>query len=225
MTSGWILAREHTSWLATSLDTKAVLDRRGRYFIDRDGELFRHVLEYLRTGQIRISKDFLDLEALKKEATFYGLKVFRRMLDHTTEKEDLIDPRKGNYVTLTEHATFNVKRRENVKVVFRRVSSMTVAGYVKACRKVFGNKLSLDRDSNDTQDRYSCRMVIVQGNEAVVFDILQQHGYELISNNKTDGTHSGLLQSRPEHDTHEKNTRWIHVTNYYYRRKNSPSSC
>lgn len=218
VTSGWILAREHTSWLATSLDTTALLDRRGRYFIDRDGDLFRFVLDYLRSGLIQIPKDFPDLELLRNEATFYGLKIMKRLLDHIQQSEDFNDPRKGNYVTLTEHATFNVKCRENVKVVFKRVSSITVAGYVKSCRKIFGNKLSLDRDSNDTQDRYSCRMVIVQGKEATVFDTLEENGYELVSDNKTDGTAISGARNRPDY-IHEENMRWIHVTNYYFRRK------
>ena len=218
VTSGWILAREHTSWLATSLDTRAILDRRGRFFIDRDGDLFRFVLDYLQTGLIQIPKDYPNLELLRNEASFYGLKIMKRLLKHIGDR-DINDPRKGNYVTLTEHSTFNVKCRENVKVVFKRVSSITVAGYVKSCRKIFGNKLSLDRDSSDTQDRYSCRMVIVQGQEATVFDTLEENGYELISDNKTDGTTTSGARNRSDY-IHEENMRWTHVTNYYFRRKN-----
>ena len=75
----------------------------------------------------------------------------------------------------SEDATYNIRIRDNVKIVFKRISSITVAGHVKTCRKVFGNQLSLDRDSHDNQDRYSCRMVMVQGNETLVFDQLDYH--------------------------------------------------
>ena len=87
-TTGWVLAREHTSWLANNLESMTLLDRRGRYFIDRDGDLFRHVLEYLGTGEIRISKDFPDIESLRKEASFYGLKTMKRMLDKHLISQD-----------------------------------------------------------------------------------------------------------------------------------------
>ncbi|XP_066929527.1 BTB/POZ domain-containing protein KCTD16-like [Clytia hemisphaerica] len=223
-TTGWILAREHTSWLAKNLESMAMLDRRGRYFIDRDGGLFRYILEYLGTGEIRISKNFPDIESLRKEATFYGLKIMKRMLDKHLINQDNWDPNKGHYITLTEHATYNVKFRDNLNVVFKRISSITVAGHVKSCRKVFGNKLSLDRDSNENLDRYSCRMLIVQGNEMTVFDTLKDNNYEMVSNNKTDAAslgRTGLGERKGSlvDLSFEQNKRWIHVTNYYFRRK------
>lgn len=51
---------------------RAVADSHGQYFIDRDGALFRHILNYLRDGRLAIAFDFSDFDQLIAEADFYG---------------------------------------------------------------------------------------------------------------------------------------------------------
>ncbi|KAJ8027835.1 BTB/POZ domain-containing protein KCTD21 [Holothuria leucospilota] len=48
-------------------------DEHGRVFIDRDGDLFRHVLNYLRRGYLVLPEDFSKLDMLADEAMFYEL--------------------------------------------------------------------------------------------------------------------------------------------------------
>ncbi|CAH8571974.1 BTB/POZ domain-containing protein KCTD1/15 [Schistosoma bovis] len=43
------------------------------YFIDRDGVLFRHVLNFLRTNKVNLDPNFTEFDQLVEEATFYGL--------------------------------------------------------------------------------------------------------------------------------------------------------
>jgi hypothetical protein len=43
------------------------------YFIDRDGKLFRHVLNFMRTGHVSLPSNFDDYEGLFGEARFYEL--------------------------------------------------------------------------------------------------------------------------------------------------------
>ena len=50
-------------------DTKPSED--GSYFIDRDGTHFRHILNYLRTGQLLVPKDEIIRVELLGEAEFY----------------------------------------------------------------------------------------------------------------------------------------------------------
>ena len=50
-------------------DTKPAED--GSYFIDRDGTHFRHILNYLRTGQLTIPDDKILRRELLAEAEFY----------------------------------------------------------------------------------------------------------------------------------------------------------
>jgi len=48
-------------------------DGHGRYFIDRDGALFRYVLDYLRCGQLLLPETFRERGRLRHEAEFYRL--------------------------------------------------------------------------------------------------------------------------------------------------------
>lgn len=56
-------------------------DSSGRYFIDRDGHLFRHILNYLRTGKLLLPEDFTDLLNLKLEADFYRIDTLVMEID------------------------------------------------------------------------------------------------------------------------------------------------
>jgi len=53
--------------LATSID------EHGCFFIDRDGPMFRHVLNFLRSGRLSLPADFNQLDLLAVEADFYQL--------------------------------------------------------------------------------------------------------------------------------------------------------
>lgn len=48
-------------------------DAKGKYFIDRDGVLFRYVLDYLRDQSINLPHAFRERDRLIREATHYGL--------------------------------------------------------------------------------------------------------------------------------------------------------
>lgn len=43
------------------------------YFIDRDGQMFRHVLNFVRNGRLLIANDFTDVELLLEEAKYYDI--------------------------------------------------------------------------------------------------------------------------------------------------------
>eukprot|EP00930_Biecheleria_cincta_P069770 TRINITY_DN57475_c0_g1_i1.p1 TRINITY_DN57475_c0_g1~~TRINITY_DN57475_c0_g1_i1.p1 ORF type:complete len:348 (-),score=49.98 TRINITY_DN57475_c0_g1_i1:51-1094(-) len=54
----------------------ATLDGNGHYFVDRSGNLFHYILEYLRTGHWLTGSKAADInfmEALRDESLFYGL--------------------------------------------------------------------------------------------------------------------------------------------------------
>ncbi|KAJ1621182.1 hypothetical protein T492DRAFT_1072548 [Pavlovales sp. CCMP2436] len=50
-------------------------DEDGRVFIDRDGDLFRHVLNYMRTGSVSLPQHREDAKAVHVELAYNGLSV------------------------------------------------------------------------------------------------------------------------------------------------------
>ncbi|XP_061894559.1 uncharacterized protein LOC133644223 [Entelurus aequoreus] len=58
-----------------------VLDRlKRRYFIDRDGAMFRHVLNFLRTSKLLLPDDFKEYSLLYEEASFFQLAPLQAQL-------------------------------------------------------------------------------------------------------------------------------------------------
>ena len=69
------ILRYPDSMLSTMFSGQVPLEKdlKGRYFIDRDGQLFRYVLNFLRSGVVCLPRDFSDYQQLLQEADFYQL--------------------------------------------------------------------------------------------------------------------------------------------------------
>lgn len=50
-----------------------IKDAKGKYFIDRDGVLFRYILDFLRDQSISLPQAFRERDRLIREASYYGL--------------------------------------------------------------------------------------------------------------------------------------------------------
>lgn len=61
-------------------DLPTVRDKQGNYFIDRDGTLFRYILNFLRTSELTLPCDFKETELLRKEADFYQIEPLLQCL-------------------------------------------------------------------------------------------------------------------------------------------------
>ena len=80
------LTRDPNSMLGAMFSGRQQIakDTRGNYFIDRDGALFRHILNFLRTSELCLPQSFDEFDQLNAEADFYqigdlieALQVFR----------------------------------------------------------------------------------------------------------------------------------------------------
>ncbi|NXO94573.1 KCNRG protein, partial [Certhia brachydactyla] len=61
----------------------------GEFFVDRDGDLFSYIMDFLRTFQLSLPTDFSDYQRLKREAEFYGLYPLVNLLS----QEHLLKPK------------------------------------------------------------------------------------------------------------------------------------
>ncbi|XP_003726136.1 BTB/POZ domain-containing protein kctd15-like [Strongylocentrotus purpuratus] len=58
------------------------------YFIDRDGHLFRYILNYMRTARLLLPGDFTEMEALYEEARYYNLTPMMEALEQMKSSEE-----------------------------------------------------------------------------------------------------------------------------------------
>ncbi|XP_017482320.1 PREDICTED: BTB/POZ domain-containing protein kctd15-like [Rhagoletis zephyria] len=55
------------------------------YFIDRDGKMFRHILNFLRTNTLAIPENFDELDLFYEEAKYYDIQPLIRLLEQSRE--------------------------------------------------------------------------------------------------------------------------------------------
>uniref|UniRef100_A0A9L0JFQ4 Potassium channel tetramerization domain containing 15 n=1 Tax=Equus asinus TaxID=9793 RepID=A0A9L0JFQ4_EQUAS len=58
------------------------------YFIDRDGEIFRYILSFLRTSKLLLPDDFKDFSLLYEEARYYQLQPMVRELERWQQEQE-----------------------------------------------------------------------------------------------------------------------------------------
>ncbi|XP_041478940.1 BTB/POZ domain-containing protein KCTD6-like [Lytechinus variegatus] len=72
------LTKYPESFLARLLDSPMPFaESDGNFLIDQDGEVFRHVLNFLRYGKLMLPDDFKDFDLLKCQADFFGLESLK----------------------------------------------------------------------------------------------------------------------------------------------------
>jgi hypothetical protein len=60
-------------------------DSKGKVFIDRDGVLFRYILDYLRNQNVVLPENFHEKARLRAEAEYFGLEGLLRSLESKTK--------------------------------------------------------------------------------------------------------------------------------------------
>ncbi|XP_051982523.1 BTB/POZ domain-containing protein KCTD12-like [Xyrauchen texanus] len=70
--------------------TELTTDSKGRFFLDRDGFLFRYILDYLRDQTLVLPNYFKEKASLLKEAEYFQLQELARLLRPAVSKENSI---------------------------------------------------------------------------------------------------------------------------------------
>jgi len=94
------------SMFSQNIPTK--VDKDGFYFIDRNGKIFEHILQFLRSGELVLPENFQNLKLLKCEAEFFqvvpllnSLKTQEKCLQIQEEKLKNMKNRKIKTICLT----------------------------------------------------------------------------------------------------------------------------
>ncbi|KAG0432530.1 hypothetical protein HPB47_020760 [Ixodes persulcatus] len=218
---------------ATSLDTaqscpvlaelaeSGPRDSQGRVFVDRDGPLFRFILDFLRSGRLLLPEEFRELARLKAEAEYFKMDTLVACLSATSDLQvpasSLIPfPGQPGYITLGYRGTFAFGRDGLADVKFRKLTRILVCGKVTVCREVFGDSLNESRDPDRGQDdRYTSRFFLKHNSLEQAFDSLQESRFRCVcacgSGTSCGGSGEPL---KPGMDSEEN--RWNHYNEFVF---------
>ncbi|KAL8614307.1 hypothetical protein ACOMHN_007645 [Nucella lapillus] len=110
-TTSFTLQKYPESMLGAMMSGKlsTTRDPQGNLFIDRDGTIFRHILNFLRTSILSIPSDFVEIDLLQAEADFYQIEPLVNLLNQHQEQQapkgmcyflEIIEVRTGSTATM-----------------------------------------------------------------------------------------------------------------------------
>ena len=191
-------------------------DVNGRYFIDRDGDIFAHILDFLRTKSLTLQDNFNDMDSLMQEAEFYQISDLKRLIQShaaTTRRLKIWKATSG-HISLHIRANFGVKVGRNVQQTdhsFRKIQRIFVCGKVALCQEVFGSDLNETRESLPSTSRYTSRFFLRHSQVGKAFDQLKDCGYRLIN-----GDGDGITAPRLKKKSSRMEEDWSHFTIFVF---------
>ncbi|XP_038051080.1 BTB/POZ domain-containing protein KCTD4-like [Patiria miniata] len=87
----------------------SVRDANGAYVMDRDGPIFRHVLNFLRQGKLILPEDFKEWELLASEADYYQMEALVEAVKEEKSRRDAPEDGKENLEFIDIHASLGVR--------------------------------------------------------------------------------------------------------------------
>ncbi|KAG7283110.1 hypothetical protein CRUP_033056 [Coryphaenoides rupestris] len=184
-------------------------DLRGRCFIDRDGFLFRYVLDYLRDQQVVLPDHFPERGRLKREAEYFQLPELVKLLSSDDSKlvsddcSDLEDTesqqgkdhhrfyssysldRRYGYITVGFRGGGMMTRESQVDAKAKKVPRIFISGRIGLAKEVFGDALNENRDADRPPDRYTCRFSLRFRHLERAFDMLSESGFHVVACNSS----------------------------------------
>ncbi|KAG8194457.1 hypothetical protein JTE90_011065 [Oedothorax gibbosus] len=136
------------------------------YFIDRDGKMFRHILNFMRTNNLSLPEDFNELDLLYEEARFYDIPAMVRQIEQ-------------------------LKRERSKKKVDATCSSSSSSLSLKNGRRYQDNQNECSSNSGyDSAGEYQClalnvspdlgERIVISGDRALVEEVFPEIGQPLM---------------------------------------------
>lgn len=203
------LARDSDSNLAKLVASDSLAkDAKGRLFVDRDGVLFRYVLDYLRNQKLVLPENFREKDRLHQEAIFYNLPSLAEAIANRKKS--------SGYITIGYRGSFAFGRDGLADVKFRKITRILVCGRVNLCRDVFGETLNESRDpDHGLSDRYTARFFLKHSCLEQAFDMLQEQGFYL-SGSCGSGTAGGTSAQDLKPGVDAEESRWNHYNEFVF---------
>lgn len=209
-------------------------DFRGRYFIDRDGFLFRYVLDYLRDQQVVLPDHFPERGRLKREAEYFQLPDLVKLLSLDDSKQFPDDIYSSDFDdgqgSERFYSSYSLDRRYGyITVAFKGVCAgggaregqsdakakklprIFISSRIGLAKEVFGDALNENRDTDRPPDRYTCRFYLKFRQLERAFDMLSESGFYIVACN------SSLAASPIGHYADDRV--WSNYTQYIFYRE------
>jgi len=220
-------------------------DSKGRVFIDRDGVLFRYILDYLRNGRLILPDNFKEVERLKIEAEYFQMETLLHQLGNSTSLQTQfhiqgsLSPRtkrpsatdmsgiggSEGYIVVGYRGTFAFGR-DMSDVKFRKLTRILVHGKSVLCREVFKDSLNESRDPDRglDGDRYTARYFLKHTMLEQAFDQLCATGFRMVGSCASGTSAPASLQDlKPGQVTEEE--QWNHYNEFIFVRKSPECEC
>nr|XP_054770369.1 BTB/POZ domain-containing protein KCTD6-like [Lytechinus pictus] len=68
-------------------DIPSAIDDQGNHFIDQDGEVFRHVLNFMRYRELVLPEGFKEYGVLKRQADFFQLESLKSSIERPMQDD------------------------------------------------------------------------------------------------------------------------------------------
>ncbi|MBN3311870.1 KCTD8 protein, partial [Atractosteus spatula] len=195
-------------------------DNRGRFFIDRDGFLFRYVLDFLRDKQLVLPDHFPEKERLLREAEHFQLNDLLKLLTPKVTKQSSMNDegcqsdieensqssdlartmaldKKSGFITIGYRGSYTMIRDNQADAKFRRVARIMVCGRIALAKEVFGETLNESRDPDRPPEKYTSRFYLKFTYLEQAFDRLSEAGFHMVACNST-GTAAFINQYRDD---------------------------
>ncbi|KAK1804132.1 hypothetical protein P4O66_020172 [Electrophorus voltai] len=201
-------------------------DSRGRFFIDRDGFLFRYVLDFLRDRQLVLPEHFPERERLQREAEHFQLAELLRLLGPRVSKQGSLNDegcqsdieessqgselvwraggavatstdKRSGFITIGYRGSYTMVRDNQADAKFRRVARIMVCGRIALAKEVFGETLNESRDPDRPPEKYTSRFYLKFTYLEQAFDRLNEAGFQMVACNST-GTAAFINQYRDD---------------------------
>ncbi|XP_016429388.1 BTB/POZ domain-containing protein KCTD16-like [Sinocyclocheilus rhinocerous] len=177
-------------------------DIKGRYFIDRDGFLFRYVLDYLRDRNVVLPDYFPEKGRLKREAEFFQLPELVKILtpdeyihgdfDEASQGSDqrlfpasYLDARDRRYGFITVGYKSSCAFGRDADPKARGTPKIFICGRVGLAKEVFGDTLNESRDPDRPAERYTSQFYLKFRHLERAFDILAESGFHIVACNSS----------------------------------------